>query len=242
MFGNDVSQAAREHALSEWPRECCGVVSNSTYRPVANVAADPLNAFEMPSGVWLDLAPEAVIHSHDATTVKGENGRARPRHPHHPSRADMQSQIAAGIPFGIVSTDGEAASELLWWGDHVLDEALIGRSFVPGIRDCYALVRAWCRQRRGVTLPDFARDDAWWTAGENMLVEHFRDAGFVLLDGDNPKPGDVFFSRAGSRVPSHSGVLDENGLILHHLDGCLSCHDVPGRWRARITHWVRYAT
>ncbi len=34
MFGNDVSRAAREHALSEWPRESCGVVAGGVYHPV----------------------------------------------------------------------------------------------------------------------------------------------------------------------------------------------------------------
>lgn len=126
MFGIDVSEAAREHALSEWPRECCGVVLGGVYHPVANMAADPLNAFEMPPAIWLDLAPEAVIHSHDGSTVKSENGRARPRHPHHPSRADMQSQIAAGVPFGIVSTDG-VARKIKWRSaqDHLAPDEMI---------------------------------------------------------------------------------------------------------------------
>lgn len=240
MFGNDVSRAARTHALSEWPRESCGVVSDGVYHPVPNIAADPLNGFEMDARVWLDLSPEAVIHSHDASTVTGADGRPRPRHPHHPSRADMASQIAAGVPFGIVSTDGEMASDLLWWGDHVLAEPLEGRTFVPGVRDCYALVRAWYFQRRGVTLPDFARDDGWWSDGQNMLLDGFASAGFAPVTGPL-QAGDVFFARAGSAVPCHSGVLLADGLILHHLDGGLSGRAPLGRWLHRITHWVRHA-
>ncbi len=103
---NDVDRAARAHALGDWPHEACGVLSDGHYVRLPNIAADPAQGFEMPADTWLTHRPQAVIHSHNAQL-----------HPHWPSRADMESQIAADVPFGIVSCDGEVTTPILWWGD-----------------------------------------------------------------------------------------------------------------------------
>ncbi|TPW29670.1 hypothetical protein FJU08_12685 [Martelella alba] len=193
MFDETVEGAARAHALEVWPQEACGVVSKGVYVRVKNIATDPQDGFEMPADTWLTLKPEAVIHSHNAK-----------RHPHWPSGADMQSQIAAAIPFGIVSTDGEVTTPVLWWGDQILDTDLIGRSFIPGIFDCYGLVRSWYWQTRKFHLPDFARSREWWNDGENLLVDHFTEAGFEAIDAKQARPGDVFFMKIMAKVPCHS--------------------------------------
>lgn len=240
MFGTDVTAAAKAHALEAWPKESCGVVSGGAYVRIENVAADPSNAFEMQADTWTKYAPEAVIHGHDGSTVV-VSGIHQPRHAHCPTAADMTSQIAAGIPFGIVSSDGETASDILWWGDQTLDEPLIGRAFVPGIYDCYALVRAWFHQEKGVLLPDFARDDGWWNAGDNLLLDHFKDAGFSEIEAADVQPGDGYLMRLFSPVPCHSGVVLDGGLCLHHIEGRLSRREPLGPWRKRVTHWVRHA-
>ena len=229
MFGDDVAREARAHALAVWPEEACGVVSGGCYIRVENIAADRENGFEMPAETWLRFQPEAVIHSH--------NARA---HPHWPSKADMESQIATSIPFGIVSCDGEVTTPILWWGDHCLDAPLTGRSFVPGVFDCYGLVRSWYWQERSIRLPDFARSKSWWDEGESLLADHFEEAGFRAIDASEARPGDVFFMRLVSKVPCHSGILLADGLCLHHLDGRLSRREPIGPWLRRVTHWVRY--
>ncbi|PRX09968.1 UNVERIFIED_ORG: NlpC/P60 family protein [Martelella mediterranea] len=229
MFDDDVTRDARAHALEVWPQEACGVVSGGQYKRIPNIAGDPENSFEMPAETWLNYQPEAVIHSHNAKL-----------HPHCPSRADMETQIVAGIPFGIVSCDGEVTTPVLWWGDHCLDAPLLGRSFVPGVFDCYGLVRSWYWQERGIRLPDFARSKVWWEEGENLLAVHFEEAGFRQIDAGEARPGDVFFMQLVSKVPCHSGILLENGLCLHHLDGRLSRREPVGPWLKRVTHWLRY--
>ena len=236
MFGDEVDRdevdrAARAHALAEWPHEACGVVSGGAYVPVANIAADPAQGFGMPADTWLTHRPQAVIHSHNARL-----------HPHWPSQADMQSQIAADVPFGIVSCDGEVTTPVLWWGDPCLDAPLIGRAFVPGIYDCYALVRAWFWQDRGVRLADFARDARWWNEGSNLLVDRFGEAGFDPIEAGQARPGDGFLMRLTSAVPCHCGLLLDGGLCLHHLDGRLSRREPIGPWLKRITHWVRHGS
>ena len=229
MFDDDVARDARAHALDVWPKEACGVVSDGRYIRIPNIAGDPENSFEMPAETWLKYAPEAVIHSHNAK-----------RHPHCPSKGDMETQIVTGLPFGIVSCDGEVTTPVLWWGDHCLDAPLLGRSFVPGVFDCYGLVRSWYWQERGICLPDFARSKNWWEEGENLLTDRFEEAGFTAIDASEARPGDVFFMQLVSKVPCHSGILLDGGLCLHHLDGRLSRREPVGPWLRRVTHWVRF--
>jgi cell wall-associated NlpC family hydrolase len=231
VFGAKVETAAKAHAIAQHPKEACGVVSGGVYVPLRNVARDPLEGFALPRTAWAKHAPvQAVIHSHVA-----------PRHGRAPSAADMTGQMETGVPWGIVLTDGTGAWGPLWFGDHIIDEPLIGREFTHGVRDCYALVRAWFWQRRGVRLPDFARDDDWWNEGGDLYRDGFAKAGGVAIDASEAREGDVVLMQLhGVPVPHHAGVIEAGGLLLHHLPGRLSRREPLGPWRRYVTHWLRY--
>jgi proteasome lid subunit RPN8/RPN11 len=231
VFGPDVIDAAQAHAIRQYPKEACGVVSGGRYVPLRNVARDPLESFALPRTAWAKHAPvEAVIHSHCA-----------PRHKLAPSASDMAGQIETGVPWGIVITDGQTAQGPLWWGDHLLDAPLIGREFVHGVMDCYSLVRAWCWQNMGVKIPEFPRDDDWWHAGGDLYRDGFGKAGFFEIDASEVRAGDFVLMRLPSTdVPHHAGIVEGLGLVCHHLPGRLSRREPLGPWRRRITHWLRY--
>lgn len=233
MFGSDVQAAAQRHALAEYPREAVGFVIAGAYAPQVNVAADPGNQFCVAPEAWDDDV-QAVIHSHTLTY-----GLPADRDARAPSAADMQAQLAAAVPFGIVATDGEIATDILWWGDHLLDEPLIGRRFVPGVLDCYELVRAWCWQERAIRLPSFPRDAEWWEHGQDMLAQGFSSAGFVRVAIEDAQRGDSFLIALPAHgVVNHCGVLLEGGLMLHHRAGQLSRREPwSGAWR-RLTRLV----
>lgn len=240
MFGKDIENAAKAHALREWPRESCGVVAGGLYVPVTNIAENPLEHFVMPDDTLVRYEVEAVIHSHNSISEPGPDGRHRPHHPHYPTADDMIHQIETDVPWGIVSTDGKDTTEILWWGDHVLDQPLVGRQFVPGVTDCYALIRAYYWQEKGVRLPDFARDSEWWNLGKDLFEEGFAQAGFVRIDETEAMTGDVVLMNLGTPVTCHGGIILDS-LVLHHLENRLSRREPLGNWRKRITHWLRYA-
>lgn len=228
MFQPEIETASRAHALRAWPNEACGIVAGGLYVPLANQATDPAETFTLPPRTFVDYQVEAVVHSH-----------CGPRHDPWPTSVDMASQVDTAVPWGIVFTDGEEARPPLWWGDFVLDEELVGRDFVPGVRDCYALLRATYWQMAGVKLRDFARDANWWTAGGDLFRQGFGAAGFQLVG--ELEPGDVVLMRIHSVVPNHCGVVLENGLVLHHLQGRLSRREPLGPWLRYVTHRLRYA-
>lgn len=243
MFNAAVEAAAKAHAIAEYPKEACGVVTgtaaDATYVALPNIAADPEEFFELPARTLIDHAPVlAVVHSH-----------CHPRHQPFPTAADMRAQIEAALPFGIVWTNGETAGAPLWFGDFLLDVPLfdsrgahIQREFAPGVNDCYSLLRTWFWQIKKVKLPEFPRDIEWWKNGGDLYREGFAKAGFVAIDAGAAKPGDGVLMKWGHwSAPFHAGVLLDGGLILHHLQQRLSRREPFARWAAKATHYLRYA-
>lgn len=229
MFGLEVEAAARAHALADFPKESCGLVIDGAYLPIENVAADPVADFAMPRDAWTAHGEvQGVIHSHGAAAALA------------PSASDMQHQIASAIPWGITRTDGVAASPVMWWGDHRLDDPLLGREFIHGVTDCYSAIRSWRWQRCGIKLIDFPRDQEWWTGGYDHYRDGFAQAGYRQIDAADAAVGDVVLMTFRSKVPNHGGTIVEDGLLYHHLERRLSCREPLGRYRNLITHWLRY--
>lgn len=236
-FGVAVAAAARERALADYPCEAGGVVveteGGAVFVPVPNVADDPQNAFRFPGDAyWRHGKVVGVIHSHDTC-----------RHLPWPSAADMAQQIATGVDWGIVATDGERVAGPLWWGDFRLDEPLVGREWRPGITDCYALIRAAVWQRRRIKLIDIPRDPHWWTArGQNLILARFRDVGAIEIAERDAAPGDAVLIGLGHGEPAHLAMIEGGGMILHHAIDQLSRREPFGRWRdrARELRYFRY--
>lgn len=229
MFTMSVESAARAHALQVFPNESCGIVIGGVYLPIENIAADPLQHFEMPKDTWTAHGKiEGVIHSHG------------PQFDLAPSANDMQHQIATDVPWGITRCDGVAASPIMWWGDFRLDDPLLGRTFIHGVTDCYGAIRAWRWQECQIKLPEFPRDMEWWRAGGDLYNDGFAKAGYRAISESEAREGDVALINFRSKVPNHGGTLIEGGLFYHHLQNRLSCREPLGRWRSMISKWLRY--
>lgn len=233
MFDPAAIAAFRAHALEEHPREACGLVTSGGYARCVNLADDPTEAFEIHPEVLMEHAPVlAVCHSHTHAEAV-------------PSAADMEGQLATGLPWGLCATDGERVSEPWFWGAGVAPPPLLGREFrhgpsgSDGRGDCYALIRDWFHVERGIDLPEFARDREWWLAGGDLYRDGFAAAGFERVDGD-PRPGDVLLGQIRSPVPNHGAVYLGDGLMLHHLEHRLSAREPVGGWRKHLTHVLRH--
>lgn len=233
MFGDEIEAAIIAHARAAYPEEACGLVTDEGFVAVQNVAADPLRQFEMPPDALLNRNVRAVVHTH-------------PDGVPWPSAHDMKQQIATGLTWGVVVVTADQCYRPLWWGPDVPIPPLLGRDFRPGPSgsdgrgDCYALIRDWYQVVRGVTLPEYPRDDEWWEAGGNLYAENFTHAGFVRIDLDEVQYGDVVLAAINARVTNHGGIVLRDGLVLHHLRHRLSREEPLGRWERFITHALRY--
>jgi cell wall-associated NlpC family hydrolase len=95
--------------------------------------------------------------------------------------------------------------------------------------------------------------DEWWNRGENLLVDNYEKAGFILVRERQPlqtklkeflreiKPHDMLFMQRRAPVPNHCAVYQGDGKILHHCMGALSKPDVyGGYWHSLSTHHLRH--
>ena len=242
----EAAAAMRRHALAAFPKECCGfVLADGRYRPVDNVHATPEQAFRVADQDYL-AAGDAVAFVHSHAVVGAFDGRhyMAGMYPHCPSLADMQGQLAAYLPWGIVVTDGEVSAEPFFWGAFVLDRPLLERSFRHGVEDCYSAIRKWYWQNRAVCLPDYPRSPEWWFEDADMYLELYARTGFRRLAADEPPgPGDVGLTRVGDRrvrTVNHGFVYLGDGTIYHHLPGRLSRREAVGGRLREVAHWLRH--
>lgn len=234
-------EAHKAHAVAEWPREACGLVlADGAYRPCRNGAETPETAFAIDPDEWLAAGgpPAAVLHSHPAG-LHPVTGAAIPVQ-EGPSARDMRAQADTAVPWGITVAGEGGATDPVWFGDQVPRAPLIGRRFVHGVHDCYALARDWHREA-GIPLPDVPRDPDWWLTGQS-LYDGFAAAGFqrVHRPEGRPLPGDCFLCAVRAPVMNHGGIYLGDGLILHHLAHRLSGRAPAAPWRAKMTFLLRH--
>ena len=157
-----------------------------------------------------------------------------------PSEADRVACEASGLPWYIVAVakdlDGKVkAGEIRGFTPEGFQAPLLGRQFAHGVLDCYSLVRDWYARERGITLPDFPREDGWWEPGRagDLYMDHYAEAGFRPLQPHEAlAPGDVVVMQVRSDRANHAGVflgaqpLSEApdlfplpDAMLHHLYG-----------------------
>lgn len=227
-----IERAVREHAAREYPREACGVVVNAAggprYLPIANIASSAAHFSADPRDLLVaEEAGEiiAVVHSHP-------DGMPDPS---EPDRAMLERW---GIPWLIVSWPAGEIRQHLPRGRR---PPLLGRVFEHGVLDCYSLVRDYYQQVLAVTLPDFAREDAWWLKGGNLYINHFREAGFREVDPADIREHDGVLMALRSQVPNHAGIYLGNDALLHHATGRLSRRETySGFWQSITRKIVRH--
>ncbi len=242
MFDAAALAAARAHAMREFPKESCGVITADGYVPLQNVSAEPTEMFDCVQ----QLAPYLIAGTALALVHSHTNGKARP------SAYDISQQFVMMIPWGIVVTNGEVALEPYFFGDQVPMPPLLGRQFrfgpsgTDGKGDCGAFIRDWYRANRGITLKDFPRPD--YLTDEDLKVrgtlylDYLVAAGFVPSDRNNPQPGDVALMRTSHRGPlNHTAILVGPGMIGHHFEDRLSREEPSINWVKLVGEWLRYA-
>lgn len=224
-------QEAIDHAIRDYPRESCGLVTivkgRELYMPCENVASDPLNDFEISGRRYAEVetmgAIMAIVHSHP---------NSGPR----PSQADLVQCEEWGMPWyiiGVNTVNGERACEIERFEPSGYEAPLTGRQWHHGVLDCYSLCRDWYKRERGIELPNMHREDDWWDKGQNLYEEHFREFGFEVvarkegprIDMADLQPGDALLMQVQAPVINHAAIYLGDERILHHRMDRLSSND-----------------
>lgn len=223
-----------------YPNEAVAYIVDDQIFPVENVstkdktknfAVSVLDRFNANGGVI-----SGFLHSHTTNSLEGADW---------PSHTDMTGWLADDTRWGISTTDGVDTSEPVWLDDKVT-APLVGRVFIHGIWDCYAIIRDWYRLERGITLKNYARSPEWHIRGEDLYVRNFADAGFSEIGAKDVLPGDVALMTLNSRgVICHAGIVADDNHLLHHsysrAGQALSGPVDRGRWAKHITGYLRYS-
>jgi proteasome lid subunit RPN8/RPN11 len=227
---NALNAQILEHAQSEDPRECCGLVAivkgRRRYFACRNIANTPDEHFVLNGEDYAQVEDQgeivAIVHSHPATNPA-------------PSAADRVACEKSGLPWFIVNPKTEA------WGycePSGFELPYVGREFVFGVVDCYSLVRDWYGKEFGLQLSDYQRRDLFWERGENLYVDNFRRESFRKIPFEELQYGDALLMQLGANLPNHAAIYIGDQQILHHIQGRLSSRDVLGSYYAKNTAMV----
>lgn len=228
-------EAAKNHAIAEFPRESCGLVvitgRKEQYVPCRNVAEDPEGDFEIHGLDW-DAAEELgtvsmVVHSHP-------NAGAAP------TESDRLGCENSGLPWTILAVHADPSqpeSAPVVVNSHAFapsgyEAPLRGREYIFGKQDCYTLVKDYYKRELGIELPDFERKDKFWERGENLYTDNFSKAGFEEVPAPTQK-GDLILMAIRSDIVNHAGIwLGDMDAMLHHPYEHLSERTVYGGYWA----------
>ena len=230
--------AINNHAIAEYPNECCGLIVAGEFIPTKNISPTPTQTFVMKQEVFnkalLSGKLEAVIHSHCI-----DPNEKQIYDPRWPSTKDMETWIATNIAWGIVATNGLEVSSILWLDDNEI-APLEGRSFIHGIHDCYSVVRDYYRTELKIDLINVPRGMGWWDNNQNLYEENFARAGFYEISEEEADVNDCCLFQVRSPVPNHAAVITGQNEILHHLFHRLSGYDRLDCWKKHIVKFLRY--
>lgn len=204
-------QAIADHGKRAAPGEACGAILESQAGrlealPLRNVHEKPESYFRMDGEEWARL-------------IAG--GRVRAYYHSHPdgaaefSPADIGFAEECRLPCYLYHVPSD---ELLAYSPKGWAPPLIGRAYLPGVNDCFSLVRDWHRQQTGIDLQMPPRTSEMMVKGIPNLLEVIEANGLVRVTGV-PRRGDILLMHLRPRrpAPNHMGVHLGDGTFLHQL-------------------------
>ena len=235
----------RAHVLEAYPNEASGIIVKGKYIRNNYKVSNPEHHFEIDPVLLVKHAGkiQAILHSHPYKIT--DQFRFNPA---WPSETDQKYWMQGSIPWGIVATEGETVSDFIWMDDSVIPP-LLGREFIVGIQDCYAVVRDYYRLK-GIQLKNMPRDMSWWenrktvsgatVPARNLFADHFEDFGFREITAEEATIGDVVLIQFRSPVINHSGVITGENEITHHTSTSLSRTEDLTTWERWVMKYLRY--
>jgi proteasome lid subunit RPN8/RPN11 len=221
-------EEALNHAKKDYPRESVGLLLNvkgkEKYFACNNLAIETEEDFVLDPRDYVKAEDTgqiiAVIHSHPKTAPR-------------PSQADLISCEHTKMRWYIVNPSTEE------WGycePTGYKHPLLGRVWVWGMTDCWALVVDWYKEEKGIILKDYDRSMTPLEFLKNPLFEKYaEDTGFIELKPDEAlQTGDVLLMSIMHPTLNHVAIF-LGDMVLHHLRDRLSCKEPYSEWLLKCT-------
>ena len=216
------------HAKDQDPKEAVGLLLNikgkKRYFPCRNLSMTDHQCFILDPEDYVkgsnlgDIT--AIFHSHPIT-------------PPTPSQADKIGCENSNLPWYIVNPKTEQWAYLEPSG---YKAPIIGRQWVWGVTDCWALVRDWYKENKNIELRDWERPTTPEEFLQNPMFERCAwRTGFRKLRPDEKLiNGDLLFMSILGNGLNHVAIF-LNGDVLHHLTDRLSCIEPYSEWLQKCT-------
>jgi proteasome lid subunit RPN8/RPN11 len=219
--------------------EVCGFIVRGEgavwVHPCENVSHE-----EDGQGATFEIDPQQYISAN-------EKGRVCAMYHSHPkghasfSEADLEVAREMELPSHVYAVEDGSWATYIPEGYEV---PLTGTLFAWGEADCYETVRVYYRQKLGVYIGDYDRDETFREAAPDAILKHIEAEGFSNLGVDVAvaREHDVLlFDTPGHRFPHHLGVCLTGNRFLHHPYGGLSrVDDLNGHLLKRLLGVLRY--
>lgn len=207
------------HAKLCGDEECCGLVINAQYYlPCHNIATDRQNNFVIDPEDWITAESigniTAIVHSHP-------NGLPIL------SQADQFFQQQTKLDWWLV------CDNQIYQFNYI--KPLIGREFIHGVDDCLTMIID-AYMLAGITIPNYPRQDNWWSNGQNFYLELLPINQFEQVQ--TVQEGDIILVCLGAKVPNHAAIYIGNQMILHHCPKRLSTRDLYNGYWLKYTHSI----
>lgn len=229
-------QTFKKEVLNCYPKEACGVVIADKFIAYPNEHPDPLNNFMFAEKVSKELAlgdtPYSVVHSHTKEIFLDD--------PRTPSHEDMKGQRNTGVQWGIVHSDGENITDILWFGKPS-EKPYLGRSYISNVYDCYTLVRDIYFKEYKKDLGSHPRPADWQDWNPHYIDTHYGDMGFKEIAPKDCRKNDILGFAIGTPYINHLGICQDSKNFFHHLHERRSAIDSINKWRKQLHKVFRYA-
>ncbi len=224
-----------KHILEVYPQEACGILVEDTFIPLVNIHPDPANNFLLSEEDSFSIETIhtscIILHSH---TMQSSSIDFRT-----PSHEDMKGQQVTDKLWGIVHCDGQAVSDILYFGKPS-ELNLLDRLYAVNVFDCFSLARDFYWQHFKILFPTFPKPADWEEWNPYYIVEQYSGLGFIEIDKNTVRQfGDILLFSINSRNINHIGIVQEDNSFIHHLYNRKSCIDSESRWYRQLTKVLR---
>ncbi len=226
-----------DHGRRAAPDEACGVIAENAAGfleayPMQNIHPDPEHFFLMAPAEYLPLKKTGKVRAYYHSHATGPAVFSEP---------DKVISEETQLPCYLyaVETDELAAYTPTGW-----HPPLEGRLYMPGVNDCFSLVRDFLQTEMGIETELPERNSEMGLRGIPDMAGLITRNGFVRQTG-RPQRGDVLVMhmRPCDSAPNHIGVFVGDGNFLHQTSRERSCIAVyGGMWEQITAHVLRHHT
>lgn len=219
----------KNQAKQNIPHECCGfIIVNHTGKisriyPTKNIAENTQDNFVIDPAEYIEAEREgkviAYYHSHTLSDEQFSN-------------ADKVNSESLKLPLFVYST---ITDKFNFYTPSNYEAPLIGREFVWGIFDCWALVVDYYKSKLNIKL-----DNHFFRKGHDDVLQndYFKnnyESQHLIPHNEKLKEHDILFMKVESKTINHVAIYIGNDIILHHPGGRLSQRTFYGSYWKKVT-------